>query len=587
MNRLSFAGLPLLVAAALLLSSCTGSGLPAAQTPQPAERANPPHGTEEEVVTLKVMIIEQNVKWNEFPGHAVAEEIERKLGVRIEFVTVDEDGFNMRLVSGDLPDIVRSEPSKYGKQLIEGGLIIPMDSMLEPYGQDIAANIPSVVEYSRSKWSAGRGQLFFLPPQVQPEASPEYPPLTIGPTIRWDYYKEIGAPEFHTPDELLDVLELIVKKFPETPEGLPTFGVSMWQDWGLWPYVVPFAWYTMQAGGNSELMVRTLGEPQYENILTEEDSAYWVAMDFYSKAQRRGLLDPDALTMKQKDYMAKASAGQLAIGPAIWAMGDFNSKHAKEGKGYIVLPAGKRAWSGGATPYGWSGKSYAITRGSKHPEKAMQLLNYLYSYEGVRTLYNGIEGVHWEFRDGVPKIKDETFQLKHEGGTDWDAAGIAMDLNMIGLGGSVLDPATGTPLDLFQTPEALVKGASELEKDFSRHYGGLHPGDVLRKFIEEGKLVDSNTVWGSGPADQTADEGEAKPENNAGGTDEIPASMLKIEAQLKELASGYAIKLIYAKDDKEFHRLKQEALRRFKEAGADEFTSFYTGSGNGNRAELP
>ncbi|MFC4600788.1 extracellular solute-binding protein [Cohnella hongkongensis] len=584
MIKSGLASLSMLAAVLLLLFACTGSHLHTGveHEAQGTNRTTASSGAEDETVTLKVLIIEQSVKWNEYPDHAVAKAIEEKLGVRIEFVTVDEAGFNLLLVSGDMPDIVRTEPAKYGKQLIEGGLIIPMDPMLKKFGPDITANIPSVVEYSRNTWSAGRGQLYFLPPQVQPEASPEYSPLTIGPTIRWDYYKEVGAPAFRSPDELLDVLELIVKRHPETPEGLPVYGVSMWQDWGLWPYIIPFSWYTMQSYGNSELMVRTLGEPHFENILTEEDSTYWVATDFYYKARRRGLLDPDALTMKQTDYLAKASAGQLTIGPAIWAMGDFNSKHAKEAKGYIVLPAGKRAWSGGATPYGWSGKSYAITRSSKHPEAAMRLLNYLYSYEGVRTLYSGIEGEHWEVVDGEPKIKANTFELKHEGGKAWSMTGIAMDLNLIGLGGSVLDPDSGAPLDLFQTREAMVLSASELEKDFSRYYGGRHPGDVLRKYIEEGKLVDSNTVW-----DLSAKENLAQPVGSEAeavlveeGSAEIPASMLKIEAQLMELASGYAIKLIHAKDDDEFGRLKREALQAFKEAGAEAFTSFYTGTGS-------
>lgn len=559
----------------LLLSACTSNAIVSPREEGQANLVGEAGSMErEEIVTLQVLIIEQGVKWNENHDHAVAKHIAEKLGVKLEFIASDEESFSRMIAGGDLPDIVRAEPVKYGKQLIEGGLIIPMDPMLDTYGKDIMDNIPTVVEHSRAQWSAGHNQLYFLPPQVQMEASPEYPPLTIGPTIRWDYYREIGAPEFHTPDELLDVLQKIVDKHPETPEGLPMLGVSMWQDWGLWPYVIPFAWYTMQSYGNSELMVRTLGEPHYQNILTEEDSTYWVAMDFYNKAKRRGLLDPDSLTMKQRDYLSKASAGQLVIGPAIWAMGDFNSLHAKEGKGYIVLPTGKRAWSGGATPLGWSGKSYAITKSSKHPEKAMQLLNFLYSYEGVRTLYSGIEGVHWDVIEGKPRIKEETFALKHAGGADWDATGIAMDMNLIGLGGSVLDPVTRTPLNLFETPEALVQGASELEKDFSRYYGGSHPGDVLRQYIEQGKLVDSNTVWEQTEADSSP---ETKP--SSGAPDEIPAPMLKIEAELKELASRYAIKLILAETDEAFVHLKQEALQAFVAAGANEFTAFYTGRG--------
>ncbi len=523
----------------------------------------------EEAVTLKLLVIETGIKWNVYPDHAVAQEIAKKVGVKLEFVESDDANFNVLLAGGDLPDIIRAEPAKYGKQLIEGGLIVPMDDLLQDYGHDIMTNVPTVIEYSRESWSEGRNKLFFLPPQVQSEPSRTYPPLTVGPTMRWDYYKEIGAPEFNTPDQLLDVLEQIIHNHPETEDGKKIYGVSMWQDWGLFPYTVPFAWYTMQATNNSELMARKLGETQYRNILTDENSTYWVAADFYNKANRRGLLDPDALTMKHNDYLAKASAGQILVGPATWAMGDFNSNHAKDGKGYIVLPTGKRAWSGGVNPLGWSGKSYAISKASRHPEKAMELLNYLYSYEGARTMYSGVEGVHWEMASGKPQIKEETYELRKAGSVEWEKTGLAMDLNLIGLGGAVRDPKTNTPLDLFMTNEALARSNSELEQDFSDFYGGLHPGDVLSKRVAAGELEDSNTTNKGLTTEQLLLEAKV-------GLPAIPKGLMKIEAEVKELATRYGVLLILAETDNAFNQVKAEALKAFKDAGVDQITEFYT-----------
>ncbi|MFS0726790.1 extracellular solute-binding protein [Paenibacillus sp. 1P07SE] len=557
----------MLLSLSLLLAACSNN----TNSGNPADTGTPDNTgqKEEEVVTLRLLVIETGTKWNTYPDSAIAEEIAKKVGVKIEYVESDDSKFSVLLAGGDLPDIVRAEPAKHGKQLIEGDLIIPMDDMLEEYGQDILQNVPTVVEYSKANWSEGRDQMYFISPQIQSEPSPVYPPLTIGPTIRWDYYKDIGAPEFNTPDELLDVLEQIVAKNPTTEDGKKIYGVSMWQDWGLWPYIFPFTWYTTQATNNSDLMARSLEETQYRNILTDENSTFWVAMDFYNKANRKGLLDPDALTMKHNDYLAKATAGQIVIGPATWAMGDFNSKYAKDGKGYVVLPAGKRAWSGGANPLGWTGKSYAISKSSKHPEKAMQFLNYLYSYEGARTMYSGIEGVHWDYVDGVPQVNDDTFALKNAGGAEWEQTGINSDPNLIGLGGAVLDPETQMPLDLFTTPDALAKGNTALEKDFSEYYGGLHPGDVLGKLIEQGKLKDNNTIILSQTPEQRINEGKV-------GLPAIPEDLLKVEAQLKELASRHAARLILAKTDEEFAKLKEEALKVFEENGAQEFTEFYT-----------
>ncbi len=533
----------------------------------------------DEVVTLRLLVIETGTKWNTYPEHAVALEIAKKVGVKIEFVEVDDRKFNELLAGGDLPDIVRTEPAKYAKQLIAGDLIIPMDDMIDVYGQDILQNIPSLIDYSKKNWSEGRNQLYFLSPQVQAEASSVYPSLTIGPTIRWDYYKEIGAPSINDPEDMLDVLEQIVANHPETDDGKKIYGVSMWQDWGLWPYIFPFTWYTMQSADNSDLMVNELGQTQYQNILTDQNSTYWLAMNFYNEANRRGLLDPEALTMKYNDYLARATSGQIVLGPATWAMGDFNAMYAKDGKGYVVLPIGKRAWSGGINPLGWLGKSYAISRSSEHPEKAMEFLNYLYSYEGARTLYSGVEGVHWNMVEGKPQIKDETFTLKITGGTEWENTGIGMDLNLIGLGGSVVDRSTGAPLDLFMTPEALVRGNTELEQDFSEYYGGLYPGDVLSKLIEDGKLVDSNSPSKYMTHEQRTKEGLI-------GLTAIPEAMLKIEAEVKKLAAQYAVRLILASTDEEFEVIKQDALDAFDAANVDEFTEFYTNKYAENREKI-
>ncbi len=525
----------------------------------------------EEIVTLRLLVIEPGTKWNTYPDSDIAQEIAKKIGVKIEYVEADDSKFSVLLAGGDLPDIVRAEPAKYGKQLIEGDLIIPMDDMIEEHGQDILKNVPNLVPYSKANWSEGRNQLYFLSPQVQADISPIYPATTIGPTIRWDYYKEAGTPEINNPDDLLNVLEKIVEKNPQTEDGKKIYGVSMWQDWGLWPYIFPFAWDTMQSTNNSDLMARTLNETQYRNILTDENSTYWVAMDFYNKANRRGLMDPDALTMKHNDYLAKATSGQIVVGPATWAMGDFNAKYAKDGKGYVVLPVGKRIWSGGVNPLGWTGKSYSISKSSEHPEKAMEFLNYLYSYEGARTLYSGVEGIHWDMIDGKPTIKDETFALKTAGGAAWENTGIALDINLIGIGGAVVDPATNSPLDLFASSEAMAKGLTELEKDFSKHYGGLHPGDVASKLVAEGKLMDLNTQLQllTPEPEQVINEGKI-------GLPVFPEDLLKLEAQVKELAARHAAKLILAKTDEEFEKNKKEAMKAFVDAGVDKITEFYT-----------
>lgn len=567
----------LLMVVTLALTACSGgngSGNSASGTP--AETGSPKAGgatagtgaDSGEPITLRLLIMETGSKWNTHKDSEVVKAIAEKVGVNIEYVEADENKFNVLLAGGDLPDIVRTDVNKFQKQLIEGNLIIPMDDLLTEHGKDISANISTVVDYSRKNWSNGTGKLYFLPPQVQSKPGTSISPITIGPTIRWDWYKEIGAPEINTMDDLLDVVAQIVEKHPTTEDGKKVYGVSMWQDWGLWPYVIPPLTFTKLTGATSDLTAAAIGGHEFISTLTDESSNYWVAMDYYNKAHRRGLLDPDSLTMKNNDYMAKATAGQIVVGPATWAMGDFNSQHAGDGKGYIVVPAGKLAWTGAVNPIGWQDKAYAISKSSKHPEKAMQFLNYIFSYEGARTMYNGVEGKHWNLVDGKPVLTEETLALKAAGGAPFEATGMSLDRNIIGLGGDMINPNDKQPVDLFTSEEALAKAATPLEKDFAEFYGASYSGQVFQKQIEAGKL-DTFTTWMNGMSDE-----EIIKRNTVPGVT-LPEDRKKQEAELKELAAREAAKIILSKDEAAFAKNKQTALEAFKKAGAEEFTEFY------------
>jgi len=579
-KRLALSSLAAFMTLAAGLSACSGgkgassaspSGEPGATAASTSASASTtPANTDKsgDAVTLRLLVVETGTKWNSYADNAVAQEIAKKVGVKIEYVEADDNKFNVLMAGGDLPDIVRADPSKYGQQLIQGNLVIPMDDLLTQYGKDITANVPTVVDYSKKNWSQNTGKLYFLPPQVQSKPATTSPTLAIGPAIRWDYYKEIGAPAIQSTDDMLNVLDQIVQKHPKTDEGKKIYGVSMWQDWGLWPYLYPFVYQTTQTGSNTETMVKGAAGKQFLNMLTDESSSYWTAMDFYNKANRRGLLDPDGLTMKYNDYNAKATAGQIILGPADWAMGDFNKKYAAEKKGYMVVPAGKLAWFGEVQPIGWTDKSYGISKSSKHADKAMQFLNYLYSYEGARTMYSGLQGVHWDMVDGKPVLKDSTIDLKNKGGADWDKTGIALDINLIGLGRNVIDPAANTPVDLFVSQDALAKGNNELQKDFSAFYGVTSPGQLFANLVNEGKLENFYTPYKNVSEDELIKYLTVVTPN-------LTDDLKKKDAQLKELGMRYAAKIILVKDDAAFVKMKAEAIAAFKKAGADDITKFY------------
>lgn len=208
----------------------------------------------------------------------------------------------------------------------------------------------------------------------------------------------------------------------------------------------------------------------------------------------------------------------------------------------------------------------------------MEFLNYIFSYEGARTMYNGVEGTHWNMVNGVPTLTEETLALKSAGGTEFEKTGLSLDRNIIGLGGDLVNPNDGQPVNLFNAGEALSKAATPLEKDFAAHYGATYSGEVFEKLIEEGKL-DTFTTWMNGMSDD-----EILKRNTVPGVT-LAEEHKKTEAALKELAARQAAKIILSKSEEEFQKNKEEAIKAFKDGGAEEFTKFYNDEVKRLRAE--
>lgn len=59
--------------------------------------------------------------------------------------------------------------------------------------------------------------------------------------------------------------------------------------------------------------------------------------------------------------------------------------------------------------------------------------------------------------DGKPALTDETLALKAAGGAPYEATGLSLDRNIIGLGGDMVNPNDKMPVDLFTSEEALSK----------------------------------------------------------------------------------------------------------------------------------
>lgn len=510
-------------------------------------------------VTLNVLTTKISSTVTDYPDTPVMEGLAAAIGVKLNLIEADTDKYNVYMASGEGFDLILTPTTNFS-QLIEGNVVVPMDQYLDTYGEDIKNNIPDLLKFSKGNWSNGTGELYFLPCQIGVDSQGIY--QGMGPLTRWDYYKELGYPEINNLDEWLALLAEMQKSHPTTEDGLPVYGVSMFTDWSVWNYKYPLACYygyNELSGSQSGLYMPSTME--YSNLFAE-DGLFWKSVDYYYKANQLGILDPDAFISKYSDFTAKGTNGQLLTGPAVWAMGDFNMNHSKEAVGFQVIPT---TWSNqwGGTDYkaGWIDKCFGISSKCKNPEKAVEYLNYIYSYDGCRQLYSGQEGTDYTVESGAPELTQSSIDLFLNGGEEWKKSGLRFDGNIVGLSNFTVNPKDGKTLDLFVDPSVYPKVMTSCQKDFSEYYKVNYPDEIFQQYREKYKVYDQSNTDAYTIALFTA----------------APYEITRKEASLVEAAVSAASRIILAASPEEYDSLKQQTIEEFNNIGLQDVISWYSG----------
>lgn len=502
----------------------------------------------QKVTDISILIQDSGNNLENYADSRVQKALAEKAGVRIRLVQANADKISVLLAGGDLPDMVRISTSKFN-QMIAGDQVIALDSLLQSHGKDILKNVPETVAFSKKYWSNGKNKTYFLPVEVGLDGVGTEC-WNSGLRIRWDYYKELGCPQVSSMDDFLNVVAQIVQKHPTTADGKKIYGVSSFADQDIWPYMYPMASiYGYYQINNSKTEILKVDTNQVSNMASNTESPYWKSVEYLYKARKLGILDPDSLTQKQADTKAKATAGQVVSGVIT---GDYNANNAKDAKGFVNIPADWGfSWGNAYDLAGWPDKCFGITKNCKNTAKAMDFLNYVYSYDGCRTLFSGVEGTDWSNQNGTPTISDSTLALSQKGGDDWSNTGIGFDSGLIGLSPFTVNPADKKPVSLFNDPSVYSKILTPLQQDYCKYYGVTYPQEALEKQVKAGKTKDQS------------------------GENTLAAALLpvpsdditRVDAKVDDLLIKDAAKMIMAKSDAEFDSLKQQTLKDVADAG--------------------
>lgn len=469
--------------------------------------------------------------------------------------------FETKMATGDLGDLVLFTSSDDFKKAIEAGSVLDLKEDL--------GSLPNISRFNEAiaRMESSFGGVYGIPTGVSDANEvTQIDPVAI-PSLRFDYYEELGTPEIKDYWDYYDVIEQMVKAHPTTDSGDKFYGMSLFSEWdgrsvNMARQIAPSYGYTTTDGVNNYDFIMPHGtEDKIERIL-EDNSYYLQALKWYNKFYQNDMLDEDSVSQTWEDFLAKANKGQSAL----WVYGymgtlNFNPTNpelVKAGKGYKRIPFANLTAAEAKTSTVGSRWFWAISSTTKNKEAAMKVLDYFYSDEGALNYHLGPEGLFWELNEkGEPTLTelgqapvDTAVPAEWGGGKVGDTFkymfnGAAQDEN-------TMNSIIYAPMNKTTWKSYLEDNAELLDQNWSKHYDGALSA---KEYLVKHNMLTSYSIVNV---------------PNFKYDDQLAVKRDQVGEIIKELSW----KMIYAKNDAEFNSLKAEMIQKAKSLGYDECVAF-------------
>jgi len=557
-----------LVLLAATLSACTtpdpasppadgGTTTDAGTPADTSTDGNTGDATGREIVELSVMIYIVEAGDGTQVGvqtDPVSRKIEEDTGIRINLVRINTEGRDAvdvlatMMAANDLPDITWAASGTDGRINIESMVmsnqIIPLDDLIAENAPFLSTDEAWVIRLNEVRELFGvDGQLYSIPRYTEDGINPF--PLN-GTFVRWDLYDQASHPPMVTPEETVAALQMMVDLEPVNPDGLPNYGTGAWfadgPGWGNW---VLFE-NAIQDRGLVRLWHTTFVDidGQTTNVndaLYDTNSIIWHNVELYYRMNKAGLLDPDSAVQTYDQFLEKLDAGRYVYTAAGWVTLGFKPKLEAMGLPDAQwLPLAPLPDTSGAV-LGWLNMindHYVISAKCEHPDRAVQLMDYLSTDEAARMVNSGLQGETWEFSDkGFPQFRDSFLEEMSSNANGiveqygfrkyWRFVSAKLD--------SIL--ADGEFADMMRSPRHTARTLNGAESAYLDYYNAEYIMDVFTQ-------TDTIFIW---------EEALAR-------IPEMSEELRLAQSNLDDYIYTELTRVIFAKNDAEYEQLKQAFL---------------------------
>ncbi|MHA7963972.1 extracellular solute-binding protein [Paenibacillus sp. CAU 1782] len=364
------------------LSACSGSeGNPANTGTSSSSETG---GTSSEPVELSIFV---NHPW--FPvrdwSGSVPELITEKTGVKLKVtIAADDKQLPLMIASGDLPDLVFTATNL--DRLADPKISYSWTDLIEQYAPDFNVDAERIAINTASD-----GKFYTVRNNFATEEEwNAYPNAIINSSalgIRKDMMEELGNPALNNFEDLEKLLGTVKATYPDV---IP---LMLDINWG-------FRYFKMQNGVPSAYTDLFEQDGKVQHYLRHPGMLE--VYKYMNRLYRNGYMTAENFafkdTIKDNDYALKGKV--FALVDNTNDFDNLNSQITNQGTGYnysqLTKPLGNDPKEYFAS-IGWSG--VYITKNNKNPEASIKFMQYMFSEEGQKLGFWGIEGQHWKWNE--------------------------------------------------------------------------------------------------------------------------------------------------------------------------------------------
>ncbi len=325
---------------------------------------------------------------------------------RISYDSDPNERLNLMLASGDYPGVISGISAENLQKWVAQGRVVEINEYMN-LGH--GTKIKDILGDKLNRY-IDDGKLYGLPNGWGILPIPD-----VAASLRWDYYQEIGAPNFETPEEYYEVLKQMLEKYPTNKNGEKNYAMS---------------WYTNNNStadaGLIDYAMGVWGLQKGFKVDENNNLTHWInteegldAAKFFNQIYIDGNFDPDGFVNDFNGYKEKSAQERilgfygewwrpLNAGHEVWQK---NNPDWTEDMRMVQFPiksaSAEKAYLSAKDGFGWN--YVIITDKCEDVEGTLKFLEWAMSDDGAKLL-------GW----GVPNEEKSNWTIEEDGSWEWN-----------------------------------------------------------------------------------------------------------------------------------------------------------------------